>query len=76
MFSTVVFFSCEMHIVCLLVCTHIYNAESVTALTGSEKGQKMGSNCVNSSNPLVVLTCICLRRRRIPCDLVTVTALS
>lgn len=61
MFSTVVFFSCEMHLVCLLVCTHIYNVESVAVLTESEKGQKMGSNCVNSCNPLVIETLEFLR---------------
>jgi len=54
MFSTVVFFSCEMHFVCFLVCIHICNVESVAVLTESEKDQKMVSNCVDSCNPLVV----------------------
>ena len=58
MFSTIVFFSCEMHFMCFLVCTHICNVESVTVLTESEKGQKMGSNCVNSCKPLGFFFCL------------------
>jgi hypothetical protein len=55
MFSTVVYFSCEMYFVCSLVCTHFCNVESVTVLTESLKCQKVGSNGVNSCNPLVVI---------------------